>query len=245
MNNNDHWILERPIAHRGLHDGNQLVPENSLAAFQKAMAQNYPLELDLQLLKDGTVIVFHDDDLQRACGVPTTISESALADLKDLRLFHSEETIPTLAETLAFVNGKVPLLIELKNGGLGKQLEKNTLKVLSDYQGEVALQSMNPFTVRWLKKHYKGLVGQVATRYEKPTLLRPILNYFQLNKRMKLDFVAYDKSFLPNKTVAYFKEQGLPILCWTIVSAQEANHYQAYCDTIIFELFTPVSSAGA
>ena len=62
----DSWILNRPIAHRGLHgDG---VPENSKAAYLAAIASGYPIEMNVQLTADEQLVCFHDDNLKRMTG---------------------------------------------------------------------------------------------------------------------------------------------------------------------------------
>src|SRR5262249_31300242 len=106
------WLLRLPIAHRGLHGLD--VPENSLAAFRAAMRRGYAIEFDVRLAKDDVPVVFHDAALGRMTGVAGLVAETAVAALRELRLNGSEEHVPTLAEVLRVVNGRVPLLIELK-----------------------------------------------------------------------------------------------------------------------------------
>lgn len=239
MSNTLSWIKDKPIAHRGLHDGNISVPENSLLSFEKAIEKKYPIEIDVQITKDNTIIVFHDLDLRRACGQKLKVSKLTMPVLNTLKIFNSIYTIPTLEETLEVVNGKVPLLIELKNFSLNKNLEKSLIEQLASYNGDFALQSFNPFSVRWIKKHSNFPVGQLARHFTRPFLIKNILNYLLLNKSMKIDFVAMEKNSLPNKKIEYWKSKGLPILCWTLTSNEEERKAKKYCDTIIFENFIP------
>src|SRR6478752_8894964 len=104
------WIYEIPIAHRGLFD-HPIIPENSLSSFKQAIEKGYAIELDVRLGQGGQVVVFHDEDLERATGVNGAVSH---IPLENLRLWNSQESIPTLKETLTLVNGRVPLYIELK-----------------------------------------------------------------------------------------------------------------------------------
>ncbi|WP_299216713.1 glycerophosphodiester phosphodiesterase family protein [uncultured Dokdonia sp.] len=234
------WLISTPIAHRGLHDGNHKIPENSLSAFAKAIKEKYPIELDVQIIKDGTVIVFHDADLKRACSNPKKTKHLRQEELTTHTLFKTTQTIPTLQEVLDFVNGQVPLLIELKTHRFSKKLEKNTLLLLKKYEGEVALQSFNRSSVKWLsKQNHNYPVGQLAEPSLAIQPLNYIYNYLQLNKNMRPDFVAYDIDDLTNKRVSYFKEKGVPILLWTVRNQAQIDRYATLFDNIIFEGFTP------
>ena len=210
------WLTSVPIAHRGMHDGNLEIPENSLSAFAKAIKNQYPIELDIQMIKDGTIIVFHDTDLKRICNHPKKTKSLTKEELKTYTLFNSSQTIPTLQEVFDLVKGQVPLLIEFKTSSFSKKLAQNTLELLSSYQGEVALQSFNRATVKWLSKQKQYPVGQLA---EPSTAIFPmnhLYNYMQLNTSMHPDFVAYDVDDLPNKRVTYFKKKEVPVLLWTV-----------------------------
>lgn len=239
MSNHLSWIKDKPIAHRGLHDGNISVPENSLLSFENAIEKNYPIEIDVQITKDNTIIVFHDLDLWRACGQKLKVSKVTMPVLNKLKIFNSIYTIPTLKETLKVVNGKVPLLIEIKNFTFNKRLERKLIEQLASYKGDFALQSFNPFSVCWIKKHSNFPVGQLAINFTYPFLIKNFLNYLLLNESMKIDFVAMEKNSLPNKKITYWKSKGLPILCWTVTSQEEEIKAKKHCDNIIFENFIP------
>jgi len=236
------WLTSTPIAHRGLHDGNHTIPENSLSAFAKAIQTSYPIELDVQIIKDGTVIVFHDTDLKRACYLSKKTKSLRKKELSTYTLFKTTQTIPTLQEVLDLVKGQVPLLIELKTNSLSKQLERNTLALLKNYQGAIALQSFNSTTVKWLQKHnHPYPVGQLAEPSLAIKPLNYLFDYWQLNTHMHPDFIAYDVDDLPNKRVTYFKEKGTPILLWTVRSQAQMDQYTSVADNVIFEGFTPLS----
>lgn len=234
------WLTSTPIAHRGLHDGNHTIPENSLSAFAKAIKATYPIELDVQIIKDGTVIVFHDTDLKRACDHSKKTKSLQKEELSACSLFKTTQTIPTLQEVLDLVKGQVPLLIEFKTNSRNKQLERNTLVLLEKYQGEVALQSFNRSTVTWLQKqNHPYPVGQLAEPSLAIKPLKYLFDYCQLNTRMHPDFIAYDIDDLPNKRVSYFKEKGIPVLLWTVKSQSQMNLHTSIADNVIFEGFIP------
>ena len=154
----------RSFAHRGLHAEDKSVPENSLEAFRLAAAAGYGVELDVQLTKDGQVVVFHDDTLTRVCGVNARVDEKTWNELRLLRLCGTEQRIPLLTEALAVIRGKGPLIVELKNGKRNRELCEKTYAILSDYEGQVCIESFNPMIVRWFRFHARDLVrGQLAT----------------------------------------------------------------------------------
>ncbi|MGK7890136.1 MAG: glycerophosphodiester phosphodiesterase family protein [Leptolyngbyaceae cyanobacterium] len=235
------WMLERAIAHRGLHSG-VAVPENSMGAFAAALAHNHPIELDVQLLADGQVVVFHDTHLDRMTGQAGAIAHQTRDTLKPLRLLGTDEHIPCLSEVLALINGRVPLLIEIKNEGKAGALEAAVLAVMSDYTGEFAIQSFNPYSLIWFKQHAPHIVrGQLSSNFKEANLtwlLKVILGNMLLNWASAPHFIAYDLNALPNlaTTIAnrIFKR---PLLAWTVRS--QADHQRAlqYADNIIFDRF--------
>lgn len=234
------WLVETPIAHRGYHDKN--IPENSLAAFSKAVEKGYAIELDVQLLADGTVVVFHDDSLSRMTGNDGYIKYLNKEDLKVLKLKGTKEYIPTLEETLKLVDGKVPILIEIKNQYKVGSLEQKVIDMLKDYEGEYAVQSFNPFSLGYIKKHAPNILrGQLSGSFKKSNLSwikRVLLKKMRFNKKVSQpDFISYEASALPNRFVKKYK--NLPLLAWTVRSKEEYLKVIKYCDNIIFEKFDP------
>lgn len=152
----------RPYAHRGLWGGE--VPENSLAAFALAADRGFAIELDVQLSKDGTVMVFHDYTLTRMCGKDVLLADLTEGELRACRLGNTDERIPTFAEVLALVDGRVPLLIELKGESGNTALCPAVAALLDEYKGEWCVESFNPLLLRWFKKHRKhALRGLLST----------------------------------------------------------------------------------
>lgn len=145
------WLFSRPIAHRGLHGID--VPENSLLAFQKAIDARIPIEIDVRPIDDGTVVVFHDEKLTRMTDRDGYVCNLTKSDLEEIRLKNSDEKIPTFSEVLEFINGRTPLLIEIKNESKVGTLERNTLDLLSAYKGEFAVQAFNPYSLEFFKNN--------------------------------------------------------------------------------------------
>ncbi|MBE7075625.1 MAG: glycerophosphodiester phosphodiesterase [Clostridiales bacterium] len=234
------WLVETPIAHRGYHNKN--IPENSIAAFEKAIEKGYAIELDVQLLADNTVVVFHDESLARMTGNDGYLKYLNKPDLKALKLKDSKETIPTLEQVLKVVDGRVPLLIEIKNKYKVGQLEQALINILRKYKGEFAVQSFNPFSLGYFRENAPEILrGQLAGTFktEKMSWIRKyMLRTMKLNKKVSQPhFISYEASALPNRTVRKYK--SLPLLAWTIRSKEEYIKVVKHCDNIIFEKFDP------
>lgn len=234
------WLVETPIAHRGLHDKEH--PENSLSAFGKAIDEGYPIELDVQMIADGTVVVFHDESLSRLTDNDGYIKFLNKSDLDILFLKDSKEKIPTLEEVLEFVDGKVPLLIEIKNQGKVGELEKKVIDLLKNYKGEFAVQSFNPYVLEYFSKHAPEIKrGQLAGFFKGEKLAyfkKFLLKRMAFNKNIsEPHFISYDATTLPNRFVKKYK--NLPLLAWTVRSKEDYLKVVKHCDNIIFENFIP------
>lgn len=228
------------FAHRGLHSRDMLVPENSLLAFELASAAGYGMELDVQLSKDGQVVVFHDDTLNRVCGIDARVDELTYDELKQLRLCGTEHTIPLFTEVLATVRGRGPLIVELKDGRHNRELCEKTYELLSGYRGEVCVESFNPLIVMWFRFHARDLVrGQLAMpahRYE-GTVKKPLaflLSHGLMNFLCRPQFMSYRIGKRP-LTVRLAEFMGAMKVGWT---SHEPRHEKGR-DAVIFEFYKP------
>lgn len=234
------WLVETPIAHRGLHSKG--VPENSLAAFAKAIEKGYAIEFDVNMLADGTLVAFHDESLARMTGNDGYIKYLNKSDLKSLTLKGTKETIPTLEDILKLVDGKVPLLIEIKNQYKVGKIEQTVIDALKNYKGEYAVQSFNPYSLAYFKKHAPQILrGQLSGSFkgEKLSFFKKlVLKKMKLNKKVsEPHFINYEASALPNKYVKKYKD--LPLLAWVVRSKEEYLKVVKFCDNIVFENFDP------
>ncbi len=234
------WLVQEPIAHRGLHDKSH--PENSLSAFGKAIEAGYPIELDVQMIADGTIVVFHDDSLSRLTDNDGYIKFLNKTDLELLTLSGSKERIPTLEEALNFINGRVPVLIEIKNQDKVGNFEKSVIEILKSYKGEFAIQSFNPFVLEYFYKHAPSIPrGQLAgflTCVKMSFFKRFAMKRMVANKKISHpDFISYEAKHLPCRFIKKYK--NLPLLAWTIRSQSEYLKVVKYCDNVIFENFEP------
>ena len=162
---NSYWFDNYLIAHRGLH--NEEIPENTIPAFEKAIEMGYAIKLDVQQISDGNIVVFHDKKLERLTGKDGYIKNLKIDDLDSSFISGTENTIPLLTDVLALVDGKVPLLIEIKNEYKVGDQEKRIIDILKDYKGEFAIQSFNPNVVQFVKnKAPDFIVGQLSSFFK-------------------------------------------------------------------------------
>lgn len=222
-------------AHRGLWG--ESIPENSLKAFDNAVKNGLAIELDVQLSKDNVVMVFHDYTLKRMTGAEEKLNELTLKELKELSLLNSEEKIPTFIEVLEIVNGKVPLLVELKGENFDSSLCPKVAGILKDYKGEYCVESFNPLLIKNIKKYLPNVFcGQLYTNVvkekKKVSILNILLTLMSFNFIAHPDFIAYNKKVrnsLPVKiTTGLFKT---PKFVWTV--KDEDQRFENEC--IIFE----------
>ncbi len=232
--NSSHWLLTRPIAHRGLW--NDEVPENSLKAYKNAIEHGYPIEIDVHKSSDGVLFVFHDDNLERMTGVQAPIHEKTSSEIKALNLGGTEEKIPTLREVLDTIDGNVPILIEIKNQP-DKSVVDDTVNLLKEYKGEFAIQSFNHLYIIRIKKLAPQFIrGVLGTKYKGKVsaLTRFVLRRMPLNFIAKPDFISYNLKNLPIKN-----KKKLPLLCWTVTDSEQQTIAEKLADNIIFEKFIP------
>ncbi|MCC5987745.1 MAG: phosphodiesterase [Pararhodobacter sp.] len=252
-------FLRAPIAHRALHDGADGRPENSLSAIAAAVEAGFGIEIDLQLSFDGEAMVFHDDTLERMTGQPGRTDAQPAAALAALALQGGRgEGIPTLAQTLAVIAGKVALLIELKDqsGRLGPgdgRLEAATARALQGYEGPVAVMSFNPEVVARMAELApdvpRGLTSYAFPREDFPQAAdNPALEAHRARlaaitdyDRAGASFVSHHWRDLDNPRLGELRAQGAPILCWTIRSAEEERQARRVADNITFEGYLPAT----
>jgi len=226
------------VAHRGLHDKEKGVPENSLAAFQKAVERGHAIELDIRITADGELIVFHDLELQRMTGVPGQVTKWTLRDLKKLRLLGTEEQIPTVDEMLALVNGQVPLLIEIKNDSPADvgRLEPLLMEKLAQYPGHFILESFEPQVLIWLRRNAPQYIrGQLGYYSKNDPKMTNYYKYLLFNPLVKPDFIAFQIGSIDHKLRLACKNKGIPLVGWTVRTQEDLKRARQLCDGIIYE----------
>jgi glycerophosphoryl diester phosphodiesterase len=229
-------LIGKPFAHRGLHGRDGLV-ENSRGAFEAAIAAGSGIELDVQASADGEAAVIHDYALDRLAGLPGKVCGLAMRELERIRIGRTGETIPSLAQVLALVAGRAPLLIEVKSPGRRvAPLCAAVKRALDPYIGPVAVMSFNPEIGRWFRVHApRVLRGLVVTEEGKKGLRGRIERY--LSRRIaRPDFLAYDVRDFPSRFAGRQRAAGMPVLTWTVRTQADRAAAAANADQIIYEV---------
>lgn len=232
------FLKAQPFAHRGLHGPG--VIENSRAAFRAAIALGHGIELDVQAALGGEPFVFHDWTLDRLTVETGQFAEFSAAQIAQVQFKNSSETVPTLGEILALVAGQVPILIEVKsqNRHVG-HLCLGVRRALEGYRGDVAVMSFNPEIGRWFGEHAPRIVrGLVVTEEGPKTRLAKLraraLRHISL-WRARPDFLAYDICDLPSRFAGAQRARGLPVLTWTVRTAEQEQSAFTHADEAIYE----------
>lgn len=238
------WILHGYFAHRGLF--NNIDPENSIDAFANAIKNGFGIELDVQFSKDKKLVVFHDDNLKRITGDKRDVCELTFSELSSLKLSNTEKKIPLFKDVLNLINGKVPLIVEIKHGKNTKELAEETYNLLKGYKGKYAVQSFDPFILNWFVRNEPQVIrGQLSASpknyigfksYEKFILANLLLNF-----KSKPDYISYEFKGLPSLAVSFSKKVlKTPVLVWTIKNENELKEAKLCADGYIFDSFLPL-----
>lgn len=241
------FILGRLYSHRGLHDNKSSNPENSMRAFELAVEKGFGIELDVQVTKDNIPLVFHDKTLSRACGLDKCIPDFKVKDLKEVRLFGSDQYIPSLEEVLDLVDGRVPLIVEIKNETSDISELSYISEILDAYKGDYGIESFNPLVVWWYKKNRPHIIrGQLSAYFKKSgkTFSRKfrnlILENLLTNFLTKPDFIAFNYKHKAMLSFNLCKKLYKPLtVAYTIKNEKELEKNKDDFDLIIFDSFIP------
>jgi glycerophosphoryl diester phosphodiesterase len=229
------WLKHHTYAHRGLHGAG--VVENSPTAFARAMAAGLGIECDVQRSADRRAMVFHDAQLDRLTGERGPVAARGVAQLSAIALAGSADCMPTLRDLLAQVAGQVPLLIEIKalEGRGNRHLCQAVRSDLEGYAGPVAVMSFEPAIVRWFAVKAPHVVRGLVVSAENARTLSGALQRHRALWQARPDFLAYDVRDLPSRFAAAQRRRGLPVLTWTVRSADLRERAAAHADAAIAE----------
>ncbi len=239
------WLIARPLAHRGLHDDQNGIIENTPSAFAAAIAARYGIECDLQISSDGEAMVYHDDTLGRLTEASARLDAMTAAELKRVTFKATQDRMMTLGELCDFVAGRAALLIELKSPRAGdRRLAARAARVLSGYAGQAAVMSFEPAQIVELGRIAPRLPRGMAVQKHawSDAFAAPGRSMAALARVLtaRPQFVAYLVSNLPALLPALTRSVfGLPLLAWTVRSADDREKAARYADQMIFEGFRP------
>jgi glycerophosphoryl diester phosphodiesterase len=230
-------LLQSPFAHRGLWSPGEAA-ENSLSAIERGCQSHYGVELDVRLSRDGEVVVFHDDMLERMTGLDAPVSDLTLEELTDTLLQGGPDRIPSLAQVLELVAGRAMLLVELKAGpdpiGLASRLADH----LDHYEGPVAVISFDPEPLAWFATHRphvpRGLDAVWDAEFEADAA-EVLANQIE---SCSAEFLVLEMKAALGALASTYRDQGLPVIAWTIRSTEDVELVADQCDNFIFEGFT-------
>lgn len=238
------------IAHRGLFDQKH-APENSLEAFRLAVADGYGIELDVQLTADDKLVVFHDESLKRMCGAEGKLRESSYQELCQYHLLDSAEQIPLFEEVLKLVDGRVPMIIEIKSIGNAIKTSRILAKYLEKYTGVYCIESFDPQVLHWYRKHYPQIIrGQISTNYwlnqsKKPVLVKIGMTNLLTNFYTKPDFIAYNYKYEHQLSLQLCRRlYHTELVAWTIQSPEALEQARDSFRVFIFDGFLPSEKGG-
>lgn len=243
------WLTARPIAHRGLHASERGIVENTLAAAESALAGNYSIECDVQITREGEAVVFHDATVDRLMAATGRVDSFTAYELSRLTYKDCDQKIVSLHNFLAFVGGRVPVIVDIKshyNGDI--RLAARTIAIIEDFPWPVSLKSLDPQVLIYLRHVGASCpVGLVAradyadeewaglARHKLERLAG--LSDFPL---VKPDFLSWNHIDLPHAVPMLCRSGiGMPVMTWAVNSAEAGSEAKNWADQIIFEGFEP------
>ena len=243
------WLYARPVAHRGLHDAENGIIENTESAVEAAIAGAYAIEVDVQLAGDGEVMVFHDYTLDRLTHERGQLRSKSSAEIQNARFKHCSDRIQTLPELLEQVNERATLIIEVKSQWDGSDtLEARLAQVVRNYKGPLAVMSFDPQSVSHVRTYAPGITrGLTLENFHYDDEWDEFLSLSQrLALRRISAFSSVDPHFaavyvkdLPSLASRLFKRLGLPVLSWTVRTEADRERATRFADQVIFERLRP------
>ena len=228
------FLSSNLIAHRGLH--NEKNPENSIGAFKRAVRKKYIIELDVHLLKDDTVVVFHDDNLYRMCKKRGNIKDYTYAELRKLKLMNSNYHIPTLESVLKLIDGRVPIIVELKYDLKAGLLEKKVCEILDNYKGDFCVKSFSPLSILWFKRNRPNYIRGLLISNKTKTFKEKLMHSFLPFLLCKPDFISCNYLLYNNKRIIKYMKKH-PVIAWTIRTGNNYEKYKNKFSNLIVEKF--------
>lgn len=233
MSKNNNWVYTIPIAHRGLHDN--LFPENTKPAFENAISNGYAIETDIQMTVDGVLVCYHDDSLLRGANIDKDIRKLTLQEVKAIKVFNSDNGILTLDEFLDLVDGKVPIMFELKTQ-ITSGLEEKFVNRLNSYKGDFAVKSFNPLMIKKITKlapsYYVGVISTQENLKGVNNIILYMMHHFWFTKYVKCNFLSVRNEDLEK---VHKKIKKYNVITWTVNSEEKLKIAEKFAKNIVFE----------
>ncbi len=241
MKKDTRFLIEKPIAHRGLHGDD--VAENSLIAFSRAIDAGYPIELDVQMTTDGKLVVFHDRTLERMTGETGKLTDKKYDDIKNSALGDSNQKILLFEDVLNLINEEVALIVEIKSQSYVQyEICEKVYELLKKYDGKYAISSFNPFVVKWFTTNAPAVVrGQNFTnfgnRFFVIAFIKKMFLYTSwIISNNKPDFFACRANTVPSSwPVKIAKKRKRFLLVWKIKDIAEYDRISDIVDNEFFD----------
>ncbi len=229
------WLREWEYAHRGLHGPG--VPENSLAGFALAAERGLGVECDIQRSRDGCAMLLHDWELDRLTAVTGPIARYSADELAQIAFLDTEHKLARLDDLLSIVDGRVPILIEIKSkrGYDVRRSCRAVARALETYDGRHAVMSFDPRVCVWFAKHAPKTVRGLVMREDDVGMTQEQWQRHAALWAARPEFIAYHVAALPNPMVAALRARGMPVLAWTIDSPEARAHGAVHADALIAE----------
>lgn len=244
------WLTEKPIAHRGLHDRQTGVVENTITAAEAAIARGFAIECDVQETADGDAVVFHDFTLDRLTAEAGRVAERTAADLSAIRITGSaEDRIPTLQTFLDRIAGRVPLVVEIKSAFDGSvSLTRRTCEILAGYRGPVCVKSFDPAVIASVRAIAPDLIRGIVAEsrhtdksYDRltPEQKHSLGNLLHIEASQP-QFLSWKVADLPTAAPYLGRLLGkLPLMTWTVRTPEDRERAARHADQMVFEGFVP------
>lgn len=231
------------FAHRGLHNAERA--ENSMSAFRAAIDAGFGIELDVRLSSDGVLVVHHDDSLERVARHEGLVKDYTAEELSKMKLLDTDDGIPTFAEVLRLVDGKVPLLVEIKEDAGVNAVSEKTAELLAEYKGDYIVESFNPLSLSTVAKKLPSATRGILShryyaydKYRKPLYF--LLQALLLNRVCRPAFIAYDHHHADSFSLRFARHLGAVTFAWTVRSEdEEITARENGFDSVIFENYIP------
>lgn len=223
------------IAHRGIQTNHTI--ENTIPAFSLAISKNIPIELDTHILKDGNIVIYHDDNLKRLMEIDREIPSYDYKELKKITFPNTNIHIPLFQEVLDLVNGKVLIVIEIKRTKIMSYPEycKKVLSILEKYSGDFVIKSFDIRIVHWFLKHTNYITGLLIAN-RKHSFYDFLMQRKVILSLLKPDFISVDTSLVSSKMVQDFRRKG-PVMVWTVRNMETLNQVRDSADSYLIEKF--------